>query len=273
MRRFKLQAKERIQPYEPWTWYVYLHKNLLEAYELNAAEFEKLTQHFDTAYPWAFMTAFRDIYDHDENLSRNQKLAGDITALGYSFIEVSGEYIEGDSGKVLKEITFFVRGDKPVGEYSTNHKAGKILTLDKLAWKRFNTNMVRLGEKYDQWAIITGHLTQKGNSTQDNRYYAKVINFPNIDPVTDEVIEPEKALEIYKEIRIADANDINKLISKRKYKGHTRIEDDMFVLAGAFRVKKLVSVIAMLGGNWPIKWAQQNYKWGLWNGTHYTAKD
>jgi hypothetical protein len=263
MRRFPLKAKERILASEPWTWYKYLHKNFLEAYELDAAGFDKLTQYFSGDRPWAFITAFRAIYDHDENLSRNQKLAGDLTRLGYFFVEVSGEYIEGNSGDVSKENTFLVIGNKIVGGYSTDNTAGKSVIQDRINWGDFNADLEKLGEEYDQWAIITGHLTKKGKSTHDNRYYAKVIYIPQIDPDTDRVIEPERAWDVHKEIRIANLDDINKLISKRKYKGHTRIEDDMFILTGAFRVKNVVSVIAMLGGNWPVKWARQNYLWGI----------
>lgn len=129
---------------------------------LNETSLGRVWQHFsDETRPVALLTAFRGIYDYDENTTRNRSLSADIRQLGYGFIYVDGYWIE-NSGTPLeqrvKEDSIFVIGAR--GDID------------------FAKKMHALGNKYDQDAVLV-------KDTQGTRVIFQ-----------DGTVEPKQALKV-----------------------------------------------------------------------------
>lgn len=99
----------------------------------------RVWQHINSDRPICLMTAFRGQYTYEENVSRNKSLAADVRNLGYGFFYVDGFWIEnqGTSNEQhVSEDTLFITGDLDLDDY------------------KFQSDMVSLGKKYDQEAVL-----------------------------------------------------------------------------------------------------------------------
>lgn len=122
------------------------------------------------------LTAFRGtinketgkpFYSKSDNQKRNSKLESDIKTKGYKYIEVDGVFVEGhgtDNARVVKESTFLVWVD-------IIEKANKL-----------KSDMIKLGEKYDQDAILYKTASSKQAmliGTNDKDENGDPITFPS----------------------------------------------------------------------------------------------
>lgn len=99
----------------------------------------RVWQHINSDRPICLMTAFRGQYTYEENVNRNKSLAADVRNLGYGFFYVDGFWIENQGTSTeqhVSEDTLFITGDLDLDDY------------------KFQYDMVSLGKKYDQEAVL-----------------------------------------------------------------------------------------------------------------------
>lgn len=105
---------------------------------LTEASLSRVWQHVNSDRPIALLTAFRNEYSQEENVSRNKRLAATIKNLGYGFFFVDGAWIEnqGTPDEVhVSEDSLFVIGDPGTDE-------------------QFLADIVAQGAKYNQDAVL-----------------------------------------------------------------------------------------------------------------------
>lgn len=73
----------------------------------SGANLSRLLQHLKEN-DVAFITAYRGTLSHKENMRRNKQLALDAHNAGYSYIKVTGNYIEDETGVPKEEATFAI---------------------------------------------------------------------------------------------------------------------------------------------------------------------
>lgn len=73
----------------------------------SGANLSRLLQHLKEN-DVAFITAYRGKLSHKENIRRNKQLALDAHNAGYSYIKVTGNYIEDETGVPKEEATYAI---------------------------------------------------------------------------------------------------------------------------------------------------------------------
>lgn len=109
---------------------------------------------------FAMLTAFRSEYSLAENRSRNRQLANDLKQLGYSYVKVTGGYIETitpDNPNWEDADVIPGRDDirqLPIMEESFLVTMFNIKTNEVADYKTFKDDMIDLGIKYEQDSVL-----------------------------------------------------------------------------------------------------------------------
>lgn len=109
---------------------------------------------------FAMLTAFRSEYSLSENRARNRQLANDLKNLGYSYIKITGGYIEtitpdNPNWEDADEVTG--RDDirqLPIMEESFLVTMFNIKTKETVDFGVFKDDMINLGIKYEQDSVL-----------------------------------------------------------------------------------------------------------------------
>jgi len=105
---------------------------------ITESSLSRVWQHTNSDRPIAILTAFRNEYPYEENVQRNQALAGRIKQAGYGYFFLDGHWVEnqGTANEVdVAEDSVFV-----IGEVGTDDK--------------FEALIKSLGDKYNQDAVL-----------------------------------------------------------------------------------------------------------------------
>jgi len=109
---------------------------------------------------FAMLTAFRSEFSFSENRSRNRQLANDLKNLGYSYIKITGGYIETitpDNPNWDDADIIYGRDDirqLPIMEESFLVTMFNYKTGESTDFKSFRNDMIKLGIKYEQDSIL-----------------------------------------------------------------------------------------------------------------------
>lgn len=107
--------------------------------QINETKLSRVWQLFtDDAYSVAILTAFRGEYRYEENVRRNNALAADLRAAGYGITFVEGHWVENQGTENAQDVV----------------EDSILVSGPKVQVTEFAANIHRLGNKYDQEAVI-----------------------------------------------------------------------------------------------------------------------
>lgn len=118
---------------------------------------------------FAMLTAFRSEYSFGENRSRNRQLANDLKQLGYSYVKVTGGYIETitpDNPNWEDADVIPGRDDirqLPIMEESFLVTMFNIKTNEVADYETFKDDMIDLGKEFEQDSVLVAPPVGQGS--------------------------------------------------------------------------------------------------------------
>lgn len=146
--------------------------------QINEASEDKISS-FNLRLGFAMLTAFCSKYELSQNRSRNRQLADRLRSLGYSFIRVTGSYVESAESTLESNVCKLT-----IMEESLLVPVYNIKTKESFDFNKFKSDMIDLCKEFEQNFILVSPSVD-----QDRPSYIIMTSTPDVVDSVDCVLD------------------------------------------------------------------------------------